>query len=153
MNRFLKLMAVFLFVGVFNSAHAKIPVYFGESDYLEKIEGAPEISEGGTKFALGHRVYIKWLIAGLYLKDEGYILLAEKNQYIPLSAEMIEMLQESGLLPEELPKYSISPDFYLKGYSLWIILILIVGYVIISARGKKDEETMPKDQEEVDEKP
>ena len=118
-------------------AHAKIPLYFGESDYFEKIESVNpvKIEEGKAPLYLGYRTYIKWFLAGVYMKDEGYVLMnLAKTEYMPLTAEMITELQAEKLLPEIIPTYKISIFQYIKGFSLWLIILAVLIYLFIAKK-------------------
>lgn len=139
MKKILKIFLLITAFGLFNTAHAKIPLYFGEQDYFENIESVEPIKDGSNTYNLGYRLYIKWFLGGVYLKDEGYILINnhDKNRYIPLTPEIIQELQDNNFLPKELPNYSISTIYYLKGYSLWIIIIIFVLVTLISNRKEK----------------
>lgn len=117
-------------------AQAKgLPVYFGESDELNKIEGTTPIKMDREQFSLGYRTYFKWFVAGVYVKDEGYVLIDHSdNAYVPLDEEDIKQLQEEKTLPTPLPQYSLSAVDYLKGYSLWLIIIALAGYFGFKAK-------------------
>lgn len=137
-----KLLKIFLLIsafGLFNTAHAKLPLFFGDQDYFEDIESVQPIKDGRDTYKFGYRVSIKWFLAGVYVKDEGYVL-SNANTYIPLNAEMIAELQAMGELPNELPAYSLPADYYLKGYSLWIIIAGFVIFGLIKSRKKKPAE-------------
>jgi hypothetical protein len=63
------------------------------------------------------------------VSDDGYVLQKKTDYgaYYPLSEQRIIEMQQGGLLPSPLPKYSIPILAYIFGYSLWIILAFVVG--------------------------
>lgn len=136
MKKTLKIFLLIAVFGLFNTAHAKLPLFFGDQDYFEDIASVAPIKDGRDTYKFGYRVSIKWFLAGIYAKDEGYVL-SNANTYIPLNAEMIAELQAMGELPKEIPTYSLPVDYYLKGYSLWIIIAGFVIFGLIKSRKKK----------------
>lgn len=119
-------------------AQAKgIPLYFGESDALNKIEGVAPINIDEDTYTLGYRTYFKWFLAGVYVADEGYVLIDNADDgYIPLDDEKIQILQEEGLVVTPLPDYKLTGMDYLKGYSLWLIIVALGLYFGVKMRPK-----------------
>ncbi|MFT0212167.1 hypothetical protein VQ643_06060 [Pseudomonas sp. F1_0610] len=132
-----------MFALLFSShSYAGIPVFFGESDELYPIEEVAPIKVGRDEYQLGFRVYTKWFIFGLYAQDKGYILIDKhnKNTYIFLDAGLVKDLQADDLLPQTLPSYSVPTLEYLKGFSLWIALLVLGFFVLKGIFSKKEEE-------------
>ena len=114
---------------------------FGSSEKIEKIQDLE-----GTEYILSHRYTSHFFFAGIYLSDDGYVLqkkidstsnrpsdlikrVEELNTYYPLSAEKILEMQQSGVLPTPMPRYSIPLSEYVFGYSLWLVLALAIFWV------------------------
>jgi hypothetical protein len=97
---------------------------FGADEKIGKIQEIP-----GTDYNLCHKYTLHFFLAGIYLSDDGYVLQkkTDSRAYHPLTAQEIKELQQTGELPSPLPAYSISTIEYLFGYSLWIVLVFVVG--------------------------
>jgi len=113
----------------------------GKNDKLTKIMDVDIIGPKGEELYLAHKTTSLFLFFGVYIKDDGYVLAIKKswNSYYPLDDKMIKNYQEKGFLPKELPKNKISFFDYLVGYSLWIVLILIIGFQILKYRFAQEE--------------
>ncbi len=120
-------------------AQAKgIPLYFGESEDLNMIERVEPLVIEDETFFLGYHTYFKWFLAGVYVRDRGYVLIdASKTRYIELDEKDIQQLQEEEMLPTPLPEYKLEGIDYLKGYSLWLILLALAIYGGFKMRPKK----------------
>ncbi len=111
---------------------------FGSDEKIEKIQDLE-----GTDYKLSHKFTLHFFIAGIYLSDDGYVLQKKTDfsGYYPLDNEKIQELQQNGMLPSPLPKYSISFWEYLFGYSLWLViafaLFWVVGIPLILARWRR----------------
>ncbi|MBU0499033.1 MAG: hypothetical protein KJ675_14765 [Gammaproteobacteria bacterium] len=124
-------------------AYAKgIPLYFGEQEEIHKIADVNLKGGEGEDLFIGYRTRGLYLLAGIYVTDEGYVLgvTADGNKYYPLpTRDELKAFQESGLLPEKLPEYSLSPLDYIFGYSLWLIALLgLLYYFMKKALVKRD---------------
>lgn len=102
---------------------------FGVDETVECVQSI------GLKGASGEPLCLAWKNSkyffggGAYLKDQGYVLkIAASNSYYPLPepAELKDF-QARGLVPDPLPAYSMPVQEYLIGYSLWIVIALVVG--------------------------
>ena len=103
---------------------------FGTSEKIKEIQDLK-----GTEYKLCHKYTFHLFLAGVYLTDDGYVLQKKGNAvlYVPLDKEKTDELQKSGLLPSPLPGYSIPITAYLFGYSLWlIVLVVIIGSLLWS---------------------
>lgn len=82
----------------------------------------------GTNFVLCYKTSQRWFIGGITFTDDGYALreIGNDDQYVPLDEQIIKELQSRGELPNPLPKYTISTERYLKGYSFWIGLVVLI---------------------------
>lgn len=124
---------------------------FGNEDVFHKIQDLeipaelagelpPKWSEG---VELDSHLVTHWLGAGAWLEDKGYaIKLRGGDTYWPLDADMAAGLQEMNILPRPLPKYEIPVIDYVFGYSLWIVIAVLVAWYAVAAmmKRKKPEE-------------
>lgn len=108
--------------------------FFGARDSIHKIQDLDMPSPNGESLYLGYRTKSYFLVLGVYMKDEGYVIGINGNDksYYDLPDETkLKSMQELGLFPKELPKYSVPIIDYLFGFSLWILLALYGIYVFI----------------------
>ena len=119
--------------------------YFGTQDRIKCILPIKDEKPAGEKPAiwtaqnvnspknsLCHKYSMFFVVAGVYLQDDGYVLAEgdDAYRYVPLDSAKIKEFQEKGLLPDPLPGYTIPLSQYLIGYSLWILLFsLIIGSI------------------------
>ena len=101
---------------------------FGEDDTLHEIAPTKD-----PQYKLGYRTSIYFVIAGCYVKDMGYVLIdtSKSKTYVQLDEKLIAELQADGTLPNPLPPYKLSLWDYLLGYSLWIIIAVVVGISVL----------------------
>ena len=109
---------------------------FGKDENLHAIEINNEkipVEDGNTNCYLGFKTSGYYFIAGLYLKNDGYVLIEQANQntYFPLTENDIAYYQKQKILPTPLPTYKVPIVEYLLGFSLWIIVIGVFLYAII----------------------
>jgi hypothetical protein len=136
LNGFLRAcLVVLLFSFSASSAYAKAGiVFFGEQENIHKIMDIKLKGAENEALFLGYKTSSYFILAGVYLKDEGYVLgVSEKEgHYYPFpTGEKLQLLQTMGLIPAELPEYSISFWDWFFGYSLWILIFVVVVYSII----------------------
>lgn len=136
MKRLLSILVI-LFVAAFafsSQAHAKgIPIFFGEQEDIHKIMDVELKGGENENLFLGYKTNSYYLLAGVYIKDDGYVLgvKGERGSYYPFpSGDELNNFQTFGMLPKALPEYSIPFFDYVIGYSLWIILFFIVVYFV-----------------------
>src|SRR5512140_3111537 len=102
---------------------------FGVDETLECIQDISLKGGQGEPLCLGWKTSKFFVGAGVYLKDDGYVLkVPNANSYYPLPypAEL-KAFQAQGLMPDPLPHYTLPVWEYLFGYSLWIIVAFVVG--------------------------
>lgn len=104
---------------------------FGTQDDLSCIVDIPLTAANSEPLCLGFKVSMHFFVAGIYAKDEGYVLRVKGKQvYYPMPAgKELEELQAHSMIPSPLPSYSVPMWSYVFGYSLWIIIGLIGGAV------------------------
>jgi len=102
----------------------------GMIENVGKIEDVDLVGNDGEDLFLGYKTSSFFLGAGVFLKDDGYVLGVEGGDgYYELGDDAeLASLQASGLLPAPLPEYSIPLAEYAFGFSLWIVLAGIVGF-------------------------
>lgn len=105
---------------------------FGTEEKVECIQ--PVRLKGGQQEALclAYKTTKTFFIAGLRLRDDGYVLgVVGQGSYYPFpEGGELAQLQASALLPSPLPGYSIPWYEYAFGYSLW----LVAGLVLVLER-------------------
>ncbi len=122
---------LFLGVMVYKPVEAAM---FGFRDRIHKIQNIELKDSDRNALYLGYRTTMIIIGAGICLIDQGYVLgfeNYEKNQYYPLTEELISSLQSEKILPTPLPTYNIDTIEYLFGYSLWIIMACIIAYTAL----------------------
>jgi len=147
-NRILISICVVLLVMLFSSATKVYGAagYFGTQERIKCIQAldaeAPERPaersiwtriDNRPKYGLCYKYTILFFFAGVYLHDDGYVLAEgdEAYRYVPLDGPKMTEFQEKGLLPKDLPPYSIPFSQYVIGYSLWLILVGCTGGVVL----------------------
>jgi len=132
MNPARSILLLSAFLVVPPTVFARTTLRFGTDDTIKEIQELP-----GTNYKLCYHYHIYYFIAGLYLANDGYVLTENPdpskqrfltdpaaNKYIPLTKEKTNELQQAGLLPNPLPKYSIPTSAYVEGFSMWGISLL-----------------------------
>jgi hypothetical protein len=140
------LMAVFIFAG---SSDAFTDVYFGTGERIKCIQALNKVKseepDNSSIFRpakldpvthapyvppdqLCYKYSIKYFILGVSIQDDGYVLSNGDDYYtyVPLDQSKIQELQKSGILPDPLPAYSLTWMQYAAGYSLWILIALVL---------------------------
>ncbi len=127
---------------------------FGEEDTFNTIQKitVPDalIAEyklppewAGDKTELVSHTTTLFILAGVNITDKGYaIQIAGSDDYWDLTPDLTAGLQEVGVLPTPMPKYSIPIIDLLFGYSLWVViagLAVFYGAKALLFRKKKDE--------------
>ncbi len=80
-----------------------------------------------TPLVLGYMTRTEFFLAGLYVKDEGYVLIPQGpgmyGRYMQMpDAETLARHQKAGMLPSPLPRYKLGFWTYVIGYSFWIMI-------------------------------
>ncbi len=112
---------------------------FGKSEQIERLAPVALPGPAGESLYLGHKVTTQWFLAGIYLKDDGYVLGVEgqSKTYYALKADKMALAQKAGLLPNPLPAYSIHPLQYLFGYSLWLLIVVVIAWTMVETAWKR----------------
>ena len=121
---------------------------FGKSESIHCITDVKLQGKEGEALCLAYKTSTFWLGAGVWLKDDGYVL-REKNasdSYYPFpSPAKVTEYQQAGLLPSPLPAYKVDPIDYIFGFSLWWILPFILIGSWWQSRKKSTQQTNPAD--------
>ncbi|RED92467.1 hypothetical protein [Marinoscillum furvescens] len=114
---------------------------FGKDETIRTIQkiDLPE-SDSGPLF-LAYKTTTQYLLLGVYLSDDGYVLQNDEGSYIPLREEELAELQAAGVLSDPLPAYSIPFMDWVWGYSLWVFLIVFGLYQIVQNKLKSQRKT------------
>lgn len=107
---------------------------FGPDESITCIEDVALKGGNGEPLCLAYKRTIVFVFAGVYVKDDGYVLKpkAEARTYYPMpTATELDGFQAAGLLPRPLPPYSLSAWDYLFGYSLWIVIAGVVAVELV----------------------
>src|SRR4051812_13739050 len=98
-------------------------MFFGKDETLVCLRDVDFKASDGAQLCLGHKFTKTFFVAGLYLKDDGYVLkVRSSDTYYPLDDAKVRALQAEGAIPTPLPAYSIPLIEYAFGYSLWLII-------------------------------
>lgn len=110
---------------------ARMGLQFGWDDRIECIEPVKVTGEGGEELCLAYKTSKLFVGGGVYLRDEGYVLgvPGKHDIYYPWpDQQKVEAWQAASLVPSPLPAYSIPVIEYLVGYSLWLIIAVMVAF-------------------------
>ncbi len=117
---------------------------FGWDDKITCIAPVGVKGENDEPLCLAYRTSKLFVGAGVYLKDEGYVLgdPGKKDLYYPWPDEaQVTKWQSAELLPDPLPAYSIPLVEYAFAYSLWIIIAAMVAWAVAkSALSKRRQQ-------------
>ncbi len=120
-----------------HAAQARTGFKFGDSETLHKIQDIDMPGPKGEKLYLANRTITNFVFLGVYLSDKGYVLAVTDDDakgYYPLEEVLIKKLQAEKMLPTPLPKYKISIWEYLVGYSLWIVVFILIAWTLFQNR-------------------
>jgi hypothetical protein len=103
---------------------------FGTSEQISFIQDVTAKGPEDEPLFLGRLIRTQNFIGGYSFEDAGFVLGVKgdsKKFYNMPTGEELARLQRAGFLPSPLPDYQ--PGFldYLVGYSLWLVVLLIVG--------------------------
>lgn len=100
---------------------------FGTVEEFTCIADVTIRGKDGDALCLAYKTSIEYFVAGVYVKNEGYVLgVKGKKAYYELDAAEIGAYQAEGELPTPLPAYSLPLGTYAAGYSLWLIIAFAV---------------------------
>ena len=106
---------------------------FGWDDKIECIQSVGVTGQNNEALCLAYKTSKLFVGAGVYLKDEGYVLAepAQRGLYYPWpDVAQVKGWQSAGVLPDPLPGYSIPAVEYAVGYSLWIVVAAVAIWAV-----------------------
>jgi len=127
MGRIIGLVLAVCFMAL--SGEARAWTLFGTAEDIHKLEDVTLTGPDGASLFLGFKTSTSYFIGGLTVKDDGYILglQADHSRFLDMPpADMLANFQSQGLLPNPLPAYSLGLGDYIRGYSLWLGLAVVV---------------------------
>jgi hypothetical protein len=115
---------------------------FGSDETLTCIQHVEVTGPKGEPLCLAYKTTKVFFGAGIYLKDDGYVLRIENDakHYFPLPADQVAKWQAASLLPNPLPPYTIPLIEYAFGYSLWIVIVVVAVWGAIAHLRRKRRE-------------
>lgn len=128
MKKYLIIPFFMALLALSGSAHAA-KFMFGTQEDIHFL--APTKIEGpsGKTLYLGHMVATKSFLLPYMVESRGYVLgiNGDKRSYMAMPSDPeVKSLQATGLLPTPLPELKLSWFEYLFGYSLWIVIAVMV---------------------------
>jgi hypothetical protein len=110
---------------------------FGTQETIHHLQDVGLKGPNGEALYLGYKTSVMNVVAGIYIHDDGYVLGIKEDatRYFNLPAgAKLTLVQRAGLLPDPLPPYTLGILDYFLGYSLWIILPVLIPYYMIRSR-------------------
>jgi len=145
------LSILILLFGLFFSGEAAAGrMRFGDHSTLHKIQDVEFTGPKGEKLYLAYKTTTKFFMLGVNLTEQGYVLAvkdSDEQGYYPLKDSQIKEFQNEGSLPNPLPNYKLTIFDYALGYSLWIVIFLLIIFPYIKhffkrkEKNKSDSET------------
>jgi hypothetical protein len=109
---------------------------FGTDETLTCIQHVKVTGHDGEPLCLAYKTTKTFFIAGVRLRDDGYVLGVETGgtvtKFYKLPDAEMTRLQDRGLIPRPLPSYSIPWYEYAFGYSLWIVIVFTAFFMVFA---------------------
>jgi uncharacterized protein len=134
------ILALFL-VAFAGEARAWTP--FGTTESITPLQDVTLTTPTGDALNLGYKTSTVWFLLGIYVSDDGYVLDLRSNpkRYVDMPPPaMLADFQSKGQLPTPLPAYRLGFGDYLAGFSLWIVVVPLVGaylYYYFAVRSRR----------------
>ncbi len=126
------------------AGEAKAWTAFGTAEDIHPIENVTLTGPDGEALFLGYKTSTVYFLGGVWLSDDGYVLglQADSARFLDMPPpETLAQFQAQGLVPNPLPPYSLGILDYLNGFSLWIVLVVLVaGYVAVLIGRRRSEQ-------------
>lgn len=136
------LCCLLFFVAFVGTIHASGDMYFGKGERIKCLQPLNQMKEdtpdNGSIWRpvpkttdptmLCYKYSIQYFILGVAIHDDGYVLSSGDDyyNYYPLDEAKIRELQTKGVMPDPLPTYSLTWMQYAAGYSLWVLIALVI---------------------------
>ncbi len=106
---------------------------FGTDERVYQLTDVDLEGPNGEDLVLCRKSTTTFIFAGVYFKDDGYVLgvKGDDEKYIRLSASEIRTYQTEQLLPNPLPPYKVTVIEYIFGYLFYIAIFLSIAYYTI----------------------
>jgi hypothetical protein len=123
-----------------------VPVRHAEAWQFGTQEDIHFIQDVSLKGAQDEALYLGYMtktsnfLAGYSLTDEGYVLgvKGESSKFYPIPKdEELARFQKAGTLPSPLPPYQLGAFDYVMGYSLYWVILFVVGWFVVSSLIKR----------------
>lgn len=102
---------------------------FGNDESITCIQPVALKGANGEELCLAYKTSTLFIGAGVFVKDDGYVLGVSDNWFYPMpEAGQLKEFQSAGVMPDPLPEYSLPLWRYGVGYSLWIVIAVIVAF-------------------------
>lgn len=116
---------------------------FGVDEDLRTIQKVDVKGPEGESLNLARKIRMDCFVLPYTVSDDGYVLAKEDGKsYFSLSEDQISQFQQQGTLPTPLPPFELSTLDFVFGYSLWLVILFVVGWGVIDwLRKPKGDET------------
>lgn len=107
---------------------------FGVEEKIRKMVKTELKDEKGREIWVGNKITIYEAFAGVYGREDGYVLTANTDEgYMPWPGpEELKGLQLTGMIPKDLPKAEMNGMDIFGSFMLWWIMVpLILWYIIV----------------------
>lgn len=106
---------------------------FGVAEDVTCLADVAPLEPNGAELCLAFKTTTRYFVAGLYVRDDGYVLRQKANPqiYYPLTAEQIGKAQAAGELMTPLPSYPLPFGKYVDGFSLWGVFAFAIIFEIV----------------------
>ena len=109
-----------------------------------------EAKEGTRTVCFASKIKADYLVLPWRTYIDDYVLkVTDRTGYYEIDRSLIQYHQEQGNLPEKLPRYSFTILESLGGYSLWIVLLLLLLGSLKDILFRNDDGKTSKDNIEV----
>jgi len=120
--------------------------FFDVDEAIQCTQDIPLAGPDDEPLYLAFKTSNPMFIAGVYLRDDGYVLdikpspNADPSAYYDLPKAEVEKLQSEVLLPTPTFRlhHSCLGSDYLWGFSLWVVLAVAVNWELLSTRHLKN---------------
>mgnify|MGYP001219722463 FL=1 len=109
-----------------------------------------EAKEGRRNVCFASKIKADYLVLPWRTYVDDYVLkVTDSTSYYEIDRSLIQYHQEQGNLPETLPRHSFTILESLGGYSLWIVLLLVLLGSLKDILFKNDDSKTSEDNTEV----
>lgn len=131
-NYLLLVTAIFMCFTAFSKRAEANLFGFGTDFKVIKIDDIAMKGPNGESLFLGYVIEKDFFVLGYRMRDKGYVIGVNgyDDGYYPLPNEKkLKKAQSEGLIPRNLPTYTISPEYYIMGHLMWVVVFIICLWV------------------------